>query len=415
MEMTERDFDEVDVSTLAFWELGPEERDTRLAILREKRPVSWQRPATGMATLPGRDDPGYWAVVRHADVVTVSRDPETYSSAQGFQIEDVPEEIIEAAGSFLGMDHPRHTKLRRLVSTAFSPRRVRDLEDKIAARAKELVDEMLDRGEGDFVEAVSKPLPSATFAEMMGVADEDRERVTGLANDMVAWNDPDVLHGRDGLTLLLETLVGLYAEAAALADKRRGDPADDILTGLVTAEVDGERLTDEEIAAFFVLLSVAGNDTTRQTISHGMRALCRFPDQRILLASDPDRYLPNAVEEMVRWATPVMTFRRTATRDTVLDSTPISEGDKVVMFYVSANRDASVFRDPWRFDITREPQHVGFGGGGPHFCLGAFLARSMLRSIFRELAARAPTLEVGQPCFLVGNFIQGITSMPYRV
>ena len=411
----ERDFDEVDVSTLAFWELGAEERDARLAVLREKRPLSWQRPAEGMATLPGRDDPGYWAVVRHADVVTVSRNPETYCSGRGFQIEDVPEEILEAAASFLGMDHPRHTKLRRLVSTAFSPRRVRALEDNIATRAKRLVDDLLERGEGDFVEVVSKPLPSATFAEMMGVGEEGRDRVTGLADDMVSWNDPDVLQGRDGLTLLMETLVGLYAEAAVLAEKRRAEPADDILTGLVTAEVDGERLTDEEIAAFFVLLSVAANDTTRQTISHGMRALCRFPDQRALLATDLDRYLPDAVEEIVRWTTPVMTFRRTATRDAVLNGMPINEGDKVVMFYISANRDETVFEDPWRFDITREPQHVGFGGGGPHFCLGASLARGMLRSMFRELVTRAPTLQLGEPKFLVGNFIQGITTMPYRL
>jgi cytochrome P450 len=413
--VTKRPFDEIDVSTLAFWSLSAEERDGRLAVLRRERPVSWQRPAGGMATLPGRDDPGYWAAVRHAEVVTVSRDPETYCSGKGFQIEDVPEEILEAAGSFLGMDHPRHTKLRRLVSVAFSPRRVRALEDKIAARAALLVDDLLARGEGDFVEVVSKPLPSATFAEMMGVGEEDRERMTGLANDMVAWNDPDVLQGRDGLTLLLDTLVGLYAEAAALADERRAHPADDILTGLVMAEVDGERLTDEEIAAFFVLLSVAANDTTRQTISQGMRALCRFPDQRALLASAIDRYLPDAVEEMVRWATPVMTFRRTATRDVELAGTPIREGDKVVMFYVSANRDETVFPDPLRFDITREPQHVGFGGGGPHFCLGASLARSMLRSMFRELVTRAPTLELGEAHFLVGNFIQGISTMPYRV
>src|SRR5258705_8764345 len=272
MAMT-RPFDEIDASTLAFWELSAEERDARLAVLREKRPVSWQRPAEGMATLPGRDDPGYWAVVRHADVMTVSRDPETYCSSKGFQIEDIPEEILEAAGSFLALDHPRHTKLRRLVSVAFSPRRVRALEDKIAARAATLVDDLLKQGEGDFVEVVSTPMPSATFAEMMGVGEEDRERVTGLANDMVSWNDPDVLDGRDGLTLLLETLVGLYGEAAALSDARRAQPADDILTGLVTAEVDGEHLTDEEIAAFFLLLSVAANDTTRQSISHAMPAL----------------------------------------------------------------------------------------------------------------------------------------------
>ncbi|HEV7534062.1 MAG TPA: cytochrome P450 [Acidimicrobiia bacterium] len=411
----DRSFDDVDVSTLAFWELSAEERDARFAILREKRPVSWQRPATGMGSLPGSEGSGYWAVVRHADIMTVSRDAETYSSAQGYMIEDIPLEILESAGSFLGMDHPRHTQLRRLVSLAFSPRRVRALEDKIAARAKALVDDLLDRGGGDFVEVVAKPLPSLTFAEMMGVEEEKREYLTGLADGMVSYNDPDALQGRDGLTLLLDSLVGIYAEAARLAEQRRADPGDDILTGLVMAEIDGERLTDEDIAAFLVLLSVAANDTTRQSISHGTRALCRFPEQRAQLAADLERYLPDAVEEIVRWATPVMTFRRTATCDAELNGTPISEGDKVVLFYVSGNRDELVFPDPWRFDITREPQHVGFGGGGPHFCLGASLARSMLRSMFRELVARAPTLELGEPNFLTGNFIQGITTMPYRV
>jgi cytochrome P450 len=410
-----RDFDDVDVSTNAFWELSAEERDVRLAFLREKRPVSWQRPAAGMGTLPGSEGSGYWAVLRHADVMTVSRDPETYSSAQGYMIEEIPLEILESAGSFLGMDHPRHTQMRRLVSQAFSPRRVRALEDKIAARAKLLVDDLLDRGEGDFVDVLAKPLPSLTYAEMVGVEEKDRERVVEIADNMVAYNDPDFLQGRDGLTLLMETLVAMYAEAAALVELRRKEPGDDILTGLVMAEVDGHRLTEEDIAAFLVLVSVAANDTTRQSISHGMRALCRFPDERALLASDVERYLPGAVEEIIRWATPVMTFRRTATRDAVLSGVSISEGEKVVMFYNSANRDESVFPDPWRFDITREPQHVSFGGGGPHFCLGASLARSMLRSAFRELITRAPTLELGEPTFLIGNFIHGITKMPYRV
>ncbi len=173
----ERDFDEVDVSTNAFWGLSAEERDGRFAILREKRPVSWQRPAAGMGTMPGMEGAGYWAVLRHADVMTVSRDPETYSSAQGYMIEEIPMEILENAGSFLGMDHPRHTQMRRLVSLAFSPRRVRVLEEKIAARAKALVDDLLERSEGDFVKVVATPLPSLTYAEMVGVEEEDRERV----------------------------------------------------------------------------------------------------------------------------------------------------------------------------------------------------------------------------------------------
>jgi len=414
MEMT-RPFDEVDVSTIGFWELSAEERDARLAVLREKRPVSWQRPAAGMGSLPGLEGAGYWAVLRHADVMAVSRDPETYSSAQGYMIEEIPLEILENAGSFLAMDHPRHTQMRRLVSQAFSPRRVRLLEEKIAARAEALVGDLLEQGEGDFVKTVAMPLPSLTYAEMVGVEEEDRERIVALADNMVAYNDPDALQGRDGLTLLMETLIGIYAEAAALVERRRVDPGDDILTGLVQAEVDGQQLTEEEIAAFLVLVSVAANDTTRNSISHGMRALVEFPEQRALLESDLEGRLPNAVEEIIRWATPVMTFRRTATRDAVLGGVTIAEGEKVVMFYNSANRDESVFPDPWRFDITREAQHVGFGGGGPHFCLGASLARTMLRSTFRELITRAPTLELGEPKLLIGNFIHGITAMPYKV
>jgi cytochrome P450 len=410
-----RDFDEIDVSTNAFWELGAEERDARLAVLREKRPVSWQRPAAGMASMPGMEGAGYWAVVRHADVMTVSRHPETYSSAQGYMIEEIPMEILENAGSFLGMDHPRHTQMRGLVSQAFSPRRVRLLEEKIAARARMLVDDLRAEGEGDFVKTVAMPLPSLTYAEMVGVEEEDRERIVALADNMVAYNDPDALQGRDGLTLLMETLVGIYGEAAALVERRRVDPGDDILTGLVEAELDGQRLTEEEIAAFLVLVSVAANDTTRNSISHGMLALQQFPDQRALLSAGIEHHLAGAIEEIIRWATPVMTFRRTATRDTELNGVAISEGEKVVMFYNSANRDETVFPEPWRLDITREAPHVGFGGGGPHFCLGASLARSMLRSMFRELITRAPTLELGEPKFLIGNFIHGITAMPYKV
>lgn len=407
--------DEIDVSTLAFWSLPPDERDQRLSVLRHRRPVSWQRPADGMATLPGRDDPGFWAVLRLADVTTVSRRPDLYCSGRGIMIEDLPEEILEAASSFLATDHPRHTSLRRLVSAGFTPRRVALLEDKIAASAQRLVDEVVAQGSGDFVQALSRPLPALTFAEMMGVPAQERDRICGFANDMVAWNDAEALAGRDGLTLLMETLVSLYGVAAELAAERRASPAEDILGGLVAAEVDGRRLTDEDIAAFFVLLAVAANDTTKQTISYGMQALSSFPDQRNLLASDLSRYLPDAIEEMVRWACPVMTFRRTATVDSELAGQQIRAGDKVVMYYVSANRDEAVFSDPYRFDVTRPVAHVGFGGGGPHFCLGASLARTMLRATFSHLLTRAPTLQVYDAEYLVGNFIQGITTMPYTL
>jgi cytochrome P450 len=209
--------------------------------------------------------------------------------------------------------------------------------------------------------------------------------------------------------------VTLTAAALDLAEERRSAPGEDLMTALVEAEVDGERLTEEEIGAFFVLLAVAGNDTTRHTTSHAMRALCEFPAQRQLLTDDLEGRLETAVEEFVRWATPVMTFRRNATHDTEMRGQPIAGGDKVVMFYVSANRDEEAFEQPERFDVLRSPnRHVGFGGGGPHYCLGASLARTQLRAIFTELLTRLPDIDVGKPEPLVGNFINGIKRMPCR-
>jgi cytochrome P450 len=414
--MPDRLFDDVDISSMEFWSSTPRHRDEAYSVLRRDRPVSWHRPVVGLANLSGADATGFWAVVDHDLVKAVSKQTDAFQSGQGIMMEDVPEEVLEAASSFLAMDHPRHTALRRLVSTAFTPRRVKLLEEAISAQAAALVDNLLAEPSGDFIETVAKPLPSGVFASMMGVDATDREHVTGLANDMVAWNDPDALKGRDGLTLLLDTLVGLYAFASTVTEARRAEPKDDLLTGLVNAEVDGQRLTDEEIAAFFTLLSVAANDTTRQTISQGMRVLTQNPEQLALLASDLERYLPGAVEEMVRWATPVMTFRRTAVRDVELAGVQIAQGEKVVMFYASANRDEKVFTDPWTFDITRTPnEHLGFGGGGPHFCLGASLARTMLSATFTELIGRAPQLQLGDPKWLVGNFVQGFNQLPYNL
>ena len=207
----------------------------------------------------------------------------------------------------------------------------------------------------------------------------------------------------------------LTAAALDLAEERGSAPGEDLMTSLVQAEVDGERLTEEEISAFFVLLAVAGNDTTRHTTSHGLRALCEFPDQRRLLTDDLEGRIETAVEEIVRWATPVMTFRRTATRATEVRGQPIAEGEKVVLFYISGNRDETAFDHPERFDVLRSPnRHVGFGGGGPHYCLGASLARTQLRAIFTELLTRLPDIEAGEPEPLVGNFINGIKRMPCR-
>ncbi|HTK65432.1 MAG TPA: cytochrome P450 [Pseudonocardia sp.] len=406
------EYDPVSVSTLEFWGRTPAERDESLRILRTERPVSWQKPAEG-SMMPQADGAGYWAVTSHAGVVEVSKRPEDFCSGQGIQMEDVPEDILEAVSSFLALDAPRHTALRKLISSAFTPRRVKLIEDQIRDQARRIVDDLLVTGDCDFVDEVARKLPMWTIYEMCGLPEEDRLPAAHGADGMVSWSDDEVLAGRQPAELLLESAMSLINIGLNLAESRRAEPRDDLMTALVKAEVDGQRLTDEEIGAFFVLLSVAGNDTTRNTIARGMKALTDFPDQRKILIEDFDNVAPTAVEEMVRWASPVMTFRRTATRDTELMGQEISEGDWVVMFYASANRDEKVFADPWQFDVRRKPNnHVGFGGGGPHFCMGNMLARTQLRAIFYELLHKVPNLQAGDPVQLTGNFVDAVKSMP---
>jgi cytochrome P450 len=416
----ERPFDPIDLSATAFWAQPAAAREEAFEVLRRERPVSWQRPPEPVLIEATDSTGGYWAVVRHADVQTVSRDPETFCSGQGVMLEDAPQELLDAAHSFLAMDAPRHTKVRGLVQKAFTPRQVRRISEGIEANARRIIDELEPRlangGEVDFVEAVAARLPMVTIWDMVGVPEAERERLTGSANDMVGWNDPEVIAGREPAAMIFEGILELTAAALELAEARRAEPTDDLMSALVAAEIEGERLTDAEIGAFFVLLAVAGNDTTRHTTSHAMRALTEHPDQREYLCADLDGRIEGAVEEFVRWATPVMTFRRTATRDAELDGQAIAAGEKVVLFYTAANRDPEAFEAPERFDVTRSPnRHVGFGGGGPHYCLGAALARTQLRSIFTELLTRLPGLEAGEPEPLVGNFVHGVKRMPARL
>jgi cytochrome P450 len=277
-----------------------------------------------------------------------------------------------------------------------------------------VVEEAAPTGGGDFVGLIAKRLPLITISDMIGVPEADRERVVEAADTLVTVSDPEVTGAQSPLEALGNALFTLTAFAKELAAHREQNPGDDLMTALVQAEVDGDRLTHDEIAAFFVLLSVAGNDTTRHTTSHAMRALTVNPDQRARLTDELDETLPAAVEEFVRWATPVLTFRRTATRDTEIAGQPIGGGDKVVLFYHSGNRDESAFADPWEFDVTRQPNHhLGFGGGGPHYCLGASLARTQLRSLFGELLRTLPDIEVGEPeMFRSSAFIHGVKRMP---
>ena len=410
---TPRPYDPIDLSSRAFWSTTAQEREQVFAQLRADRPVSWHPPVED-ALMSDPDDPGYWAVTRRDDIVAMSRDNETFLSGKGVIFENVPEELLEASQSFLAMDPPRHTFLRKLVSSAFTPRQIRRIEESIQKNAKTIVEELKDAGSGtDFVERCAKELPIRTLSDMVGIPEEERQKVARAADAMVSWADPVYLNGRQPLEVLFEAQMYIHQVAFGLAAERRATPGDDLLSALVNAEVDGDRLSDADIAAFFVLLAVAGNDTTRQTTSHALKALTDYPDQRDWLLEDFDNRIGGAVEEFIRWATPVMTFRRTAAKDVDIAGQTVSAGEKVVMFYSSGNFDTAVFEHPERLDLSRSPNpHVGFGGGGVHFCLGANLARAQLRAIFGELLHQLPDIAAGNPAYLAGNFIHGIRSMP---
>ncbi|UMB71258.1 cytochrome P450 [Mycobacterium paraterrae] len=410
---TPRAYDPIDLSSRAFWSTSAQERDRSFAELRASRPVSWHPPVED-ALMQDPDDPGYWAVTRRDDIVAISRDSDTFLSGKGVLFENVPEDLLEASQSFLAMDPPRHTFLRKLVSAAFTPRQIRRIEDSIKANAKTIVEELKEAGSGvDFVQRCAKELPIRTLSEMVGIPEEERQKVAHAADAMVSWGDPVYLNGRQPLQVLFEAQMYVHQVALDLAAERRQNPGDDFFSAMVNAEVDGDRLSDADVAAFFVLLAVAGNDTTRQTTSHALRALTDFPDQRAWLLEDFDNRIGGAVEEFIRWATPVMTFRRTAAKDVEIAGQAINAGEKVVMFYSSGNFDTDVFEHPERLDLSRNPNpHVGFGGGGVHFCLGANLARAQLRAIFGELLHQLPEIQAGDPVYLAGNFIHGIRSMP---
>jgi len=408
-----RAYDRIDLSSRAFWSTSAQERESSFAVLRAERPVSWHPPVEE-SVLPDPDDPGYWAITRRDDIAEVSRNNEVFLSGKGVLFENFPVELLEASQSFLAMDPPRQTFLRKLASAAFTPRQVRRIEDSVKANAKTIVEELRAAGSGaDFVDRCSKELPIRTLSDMVGIPESERQGLAHAADAMVSSGDPEYLNGRHPLEVLLEAQTYVHRVAGTLAAERREHPGEDLFSSLVNAEVDGDRLTDADIAAFFVLLTVAGNDTTRQTISHGLKALTDFPEQRAWLLEDFDNRIGGAVEELIRWATPVMTFRRTTAKDVEIGGQAIRAGEKVVMFYSSGNWDTEVFENPERLDLGRSPNpHLGFGGGGVHFCLGAHLGRAQLRAIFAELLHELPDVQAGEPVYVPGNFIHGIRSMP---
>jgi cytochrome P450 len=406
---------DADLGSLDFWGQAAEERDVYFAWLRRHEPLSRHQPPEDILGLPDQGRMHYWAVVRYEDIRAISRDPARFCSGDGVQFADAPPEMLEASQSFLAMDAPRHSTLRGLVSSAFTPRQVKRIEDGIQISAKRIIAEAAPTGGGDFVDLIAKRLPLQTISDMLGVPEADRERVMEAADTLIAAADPEVFGDRQPIEVLGTALWTLTEFATELAKHREQHPADDLMTALVHAEVDGDRLTHAEIAAFLVLLSVAGNDTSRHTTSHAMRALTLNPAQRQYLLADLDARLPGAVEEFVRWASPVMTFRRTTTTEVHLHGHTLPVGEKVVLFYHSGNRDERAFERPWEFDLARDPNHhLGFGGGGPHYCMGASLARTQLRAIFAEMLRVMPDIQADQPERLRSAFIHGIKRMPCR-
>jgi cytochrome P450 len=413
-----RPYDELNVSSDAFWEQDVEQRDLIFRQLREQRPVSWQPPIE--TTLhPQQDDPGFWAVVRHADIVEVSKNADVFVSGYGVMFDVLPPVFLQMAMSFLAMDNPQHDKVRGLVGKAFTRPQIKRIDDDIASRARRIVATARDKAAAgepiDFVGDISRHLPIEMFGDMFGVPEELRPTVAHLADEIVAWSDPVLLAGRDGAQVQVEATAQIHQIAAQLIAERRKEPADDLLTNLVQAEVDGEKLTDPEISAVMVLFAVAATDTTRHTASFAVKALTDFPDQRQWLWEDFEGRINTAIEEFLRWGSVVLNFRRTAVAEYELNGQQILPGDKVVMMYASGNRDAEVFDNPDTFDLTRQPNpHVAFGGGGLHFCLGNQLAKSMLRSLFRELHQQMPNFIAGEPTLMKTNFMRGVVSLPFE-
>ena len=389
-----------------------------LATLRANDPVHWH-------PWPGNRG-GFWLLTKHADVVEVGKDPEAFSSQAGhIALEDREPDALAARQSMIETDPPAHTRLRKLVSYAFTRSKVREYEEYTRSIAQDLLDRAIAQGEFDFVTEISEPLPITVLISILGLPKEDGPYLIDLTSEMAASTDPDYVPDPDKYPTEVDPRLLPFGSPAAwhvfeygrkMGEERRKRPTDDLVSRLVHAEVDGERLTDTEYSNFFELFIFAGNETTRTGISQGILALMEHPDELDRLEAD-QALMPTAVDEILRYGTPIIYFRRTAMRDTEIQGVPIRAGDRVALWYVSANFDEEVFADPYRFDLGRQPNpHVTFGRGGPHFCLGSFLARLEIRILLEEILARRVRFEPnGPPVRLSSNFINGFRSIPVRV
>jgi cytochrome P450 len=384
-------------------------------LLRREAPCFWQDE---------RDGRGFWSLTRYGDVVAASKDWGAFSSGRGgTSLMDLTPEQVESRMSMLDADPPYHTRLRSIVNKAFTRRAISDYEGRIRELVREILTRAFEKEQFDYVTEVSMETPMWVLCEIMGTPPEDRQHLIRLGDAMLGNTDPDLagehtlgqadLSAYDHLPFSSPASLEMFEYGHRLAEDRRRAPRDDITTRLIQADVDGDRLTEHEFDLFFLLLVTAGNETTRHAISHGTHALLTNRDQIQRLVADPS-LIPTAVEEILRWGCSLLHFRRTATSDVELHGETIREGDKVLLWYISANRDESQFPDPLRFDVARQPnRHVAFGLGGPHFCLGAHLARLELRIFLEEMLPHLPRLELaGPPERLRSNFFHGIKRMP---
>jgi cytochrome P450 len=407
--------EDVDLENDAFVPGVPHET---FALLRREAPVWWY---------PWKLGQGFWCVTKHEDVVAVSRDTKAFSSeVGGANLEALEEDARVARQSMLETDPPRHTRLRGLVGSPFTPRAVRAYEHVLRELTTEVLDRALAMKEFDFIEEIAKELPIRVLARLLGVPERDNDRLIDWGDRMIANTDPEfaevLLDSPESEAYRLipfrsPAALELFEYAHAIAAERRKSPRDDLVSKLVHAEIDGERLTEQELDTMFLLLVVAGNETTRQAIAHGMLALMEHREEWERLRADPQLIWVTGADEILRWTSPVLHFRRTATSDLELRGQRIAAGDKVVVWYVSANFDEEVFQDPLRFDVGRAPnKHITFGGGGPHFCLGAHLAKLEVQVMFDQLLPRLGDMELTGPVERVrSNFTNALKRMPVRV
>ena len=412
--------DDINLSELEFWARPLAEREGAFHRLRTERPLAFfAEPVVQSDLVPV--GPGYYAVTKYDDILEVSKNPELYCSGRGAtSIPDMPDFMLDFFGSMINMDDPRHARLRKIVSAAFTPKMLKAIEDQVVIAAREIVDEVLRKGGGDFVTDVAARLPLKVICDMMGIPESEYETVFSRSNIILGNRDAEYVP-QGNVDVIINALLtaggDLHKLVSDLGAARRADPTDDLTSALVNTEVDGERLSDSELGSFFILLVVAGNETTRNAIAHGLDLFTKNPDQRDFVAADIAARMPGAVEEIVRVASPVVWMRRTATRAGTLRGVDFVEGSKFILFYWSANRDTDVFTDPYRFDVSRSPNpHVGFGGPGPHFCLGAHLARREIGVMWKELLSRAPHIRAtAEPDRLNSSFINGIKHLEFTV